>query len=215
MAVLAVMVTSAGGCDRTNVTNGPNGQGGSAVGGQTRGGLAGQPGGAGQAGGGGQAGSADGNGLGGTGAGGATAVVVAGDVREVIVEDQGGGFTGPAPVGSECERGVLKYTITFGENSLAWHVCTEGDVFTFLDGSRSLKNSELAERLYDALRAVVVSSSTVCGADKSTRLMTVTRATGSVVYLDSFYACQNRGIYVDGIDNVITAAADLVAHPSL
>jgi hypothetical protein len=129
------------------------------------------------------------------------------------VEDDGGGFIGPPPAGSECGYGVGSYTFTVADDRLAWHTCdtsqaNPGTPFKFVDGSRILDAGERM-MLVQALEAVVVSTKTYCGADKSTRLLTVTRPSGAVTYRDSFYACAHQGIYVDEIDPVFTVASNL------
>jgi hypothetical protein len=130
------------------------------------------------------------------------------DATKVVAEDRGGGFTGPPPTGSTCGVGVASYTFTAADNRLAWHVCTTGTVFTYTDGARALNDAERAT-LVTALRAVTISANTMCGADKSTRVMTVTRPGGDTMYFDSFYSCLHPGASVDGIDEVIGVASML------
>ena len=131
------------------------------------------------------------------------------DATKAVVEDTGGGFTGPPPAGSECGSGVGSYTFTVADDRLAWHVCDSTQMpFKYVDASRVLNTGERM-MLLDALQAVVVSTRTLCGADKSNRLLTVTRPSGALTYLDSFYACENKGIYVDGIDSAFNVANKL------
>lgn len=109
--------------------------------------------------------------------------------------------------------GVGTYTFTVADRKLAWHYCdttpaTTGAPFTFVDGSRVLTADE-RDMLVAALDAVVPSTSTGCGADKSTRLLTITRPGGATVYHDDFYACMHLGNYVQGIDPVFSVASDL------
>jgi len=131
------------------------------------------------------------------------------DATKAVVEDVGGGFVSPPPTGSECGYGVGSYTFTVADNKLVWHVCdTTQTPFKYVDGSRVLNAGERM-MLVDALDAVVISTKNLCGADKSTRLLTVTRPAGPVTYRDSFYACEHQGIYVDGIDTVFSVANKL------
>lgn len=170
------------------------------------GGAAGAGGGAGPGGGGGGLAGAGGRG----GAGGsAPATVWSSDAAKAVVEDIGGGFVGPPPAGSECGYGVGSYTFTVADDKLVWHFCdTAQTPFKYVDGARVLNASERM-MLLDALEAVVISTKNLCGADKSTRLLTVTRPSGPVTYRDSFYSCLNQGIYVDSIDSVFSVASTL------
>jgi len=170
--------------------------------------MAGRTGGTAGAGGSAGTGLAGAMGGGAAGAGGAPLKIITSDVMEVTIEDLGDGFRAPAPAGSECQLTAARYTLTIGPNVLRWHVCTAGDVYTYADGQRALQ-SGLFEMLYSAMLAVTPSTWTMCGYDKQTRTMTVTRPSGSTVYFDSFYACQHPGASVDGIDNVFTVAASL------
>ena len=141
--------------------------------------------------------------------GGPGSLVWTNDATKVVVEDQGGGFTGPPPTGSECGRGVGSYTFTVADSQLAWHVCdTTGAIYTFTDGARTLGDTDRTS-LIAALKTVTISEKTTCGADKSSRQMVVTRPTGETTYLDSFYACLARGVYVDGIDDAFAVAGTL------
>gem|GEM_PF-5980687 len=179
---------------------------GAGSGGQSGGGTGG-PGGAGAS----PQGGAGGGGAGGSA--GASGGIWTSDSTQAVVEDDGGGFVGPPPSGSECGYGVGAYTFTVADDKLAWHVCdttpaTAGAPFTFTDGSRTLSAAE-RDMLVTALAAVVPSTNTGCGADKSNRLLTITGPGGASVYLDDFYACQHQGVYVKGIDGVFSVASAL------
>lgn len=143
----------------------------------------------------------------------ASPVIWTSDANKAVVEDAGGGFVGPPPTGSTCGYGVGSYTFTPADNQLAWHYCdtsqaTAGTPFQFVDGSRTVNAAERT-MLVQSLEAVVLSPRITCGVDKSTRLLTVTRPSGAVTYRDSFYSCQQQGIYVDGIDAVFNTARQL------
>lgn len=203
VALLALGGTLLAGCDGgARSLPGVGGQPGGGTGGRTETGSGGQ-------GAGGSGGSAGAGG----GAGGASVAIWTSDATEAVVEDDGGGFVGSPPAGSACGYGVASYTFTVADGKLAWHVCnttpaTQGAPFTFVDGSRILNAGEV-DMLVTALRAVVPSTSTICGADKSERLLTITRPSGTDVYLDDFYVCQHRGVYVSGIDGVFSVAHSL------
>ena len=205
IGILTMVATTVGGCDSAPVSHGSGGQSGSGAGGRAGGGGAPGPGGGGGLGG-------DGGGLAGAGGGGgaggsAPAIVWSSDATKAVVEDTGGGFVGPPPAGSECGYGVGSYTFTVADDKLVWHFCdTAQTPFKYVDGSRVLNAGERA-MLVDALDSVVISTKNLCGADKSTRLLTVTRPSGSVIYRDSFYSCLNQGMYVDGIDSVFSVAS--------
>ena len=192
-----------GGCGNETSGTGSGGQSGGGTGG---------PGGAGASaqGGGGSGGT---GGAGGGGSAGATGGLWTSDSTQAVVEDDGGGFVGPPPSGSECGYGVGSYTFTVADDKLAWHYCdttpaTAGAPFKFIDGSRTLSAAE-RDMLVTALRAVVPSTNAQCGADKSERRLTISGPSGATVYLDDFYACQHQGVYVKGIDGVFSVAGTL------
>lgn len=134
-----------------------------------------------------------------------------GNATKMVAEDRGGGFTGPAPAGSACAALRMgTYTLTVADQRLAWHVCTAGSTYSYVDGTRTLDDTEYAS-LIAALRATTLSTRTTCGADKSMQTLTVTTPSGATVYLDSFYVCSHQGTYIDGIDGVFAAASTL-AH---
>ena len=194
-----------GGCGSSTNATGSGGQSGGGTGG---------PGGAGAGGlGGGGSGGLGGGGGGGGGAAGGSAGIWTSDATQAVVEDDGGGFVGPPPAGSECGYGVGTYTFTVADDKLAWHYCdttpaTAGAPFMFIDGSRILTATE-RDMLVTALQAVVPSTRTNCGADKSDRRLTITGPSGANIYLDDFYACLHLGVYVSGIDTVFSVASTL------
>lgn len=224
IGLLTMAGNTLSGCDSSTTATGSGGQsgggtggsGGAGSGGLGGGGPAGIGGGGASGGPGGGAGSGGSGGAGGGGGGGAagaSAVIWTSDATQAVVEDDGGGFVGPPPAGSECGYGVGTYTFTVADDKLAWHYCdnnpaTAGAPFTFIDGSRTLAGSE-RDMLITALKAVMPPTNTGCGADKSERRLTITGPNGSNVYLDAFYQCQHRGVYVEGIDTVFGVASAL------
>ena len=149
-----------------------------------------------------------GSGSGGSGAAGSAAAVWTSDATKFVVEDKGGGFVPPPPTGSTCGSGVASYTFTVGDGHFAWHVCTSGAVYTFVDGARTLTVDEQAS-LTSSWKMVTLNSQTHCGGDMSVRTLTISRPGGDTTYLDSFYSCRNMGIYVDGIDQLMQVATAL------
>ena len=126
---------------------------------------------------------------------------------------QGAGFGPSAPAGSKCDAlGEGSYTFTVADKHLGWHLCAgqASTPYDFVDGGRVLDANE-AKRLVTTLQAVAVYSGNGCGADKPNYSLKVTTPAGEREYLDSFYACNMQGTYVDGIDEVLAAASDL-AH---
>ena len=146
-------------------------------------------------------------------AGGTEGGVWPNSATQAVVTNQGGGFGPSAPQGSTCDwMGEGSYTFTVRDGKLAWHVCSGAgkQPYAYVDGTRVLSKSE-AQTLVAALDKVALYTGDGCGADKPSFALEVTTPSGKRSYLDSFYACNKQGTYVDGIDGVLTAAADL-AH---
>jgi hypothetical protein len=129
---------------------------------------------------------------------------------KLVAEDRGGGFGPAAPAGSECRyAGAGTFTLTVDDQQLAWQVCETGGVVTpaapykLTQGKRALGDADF-DRLIAALVKLRVSSRMICGADKQELALRVTTPAGDSEYLDSFYSCQKRGIYVDDIDSIFT-----------
>ena len=135
------------------------------------------------------------------------------DATKMVAEDLGGGFTGPTPDGSTCRyRDLATFTLTVPDQRLTWRTCQPmppTGLYGFVDGARTLSGNEL-NMLTTALKTVTVSKSMQCGADKGTLTLTITTTQKETKYLDAFYACDKRGIYVDGIDEVFRVARLLV-----
>lgn len=73
---------------------------------------------------------------------------------------------------------------------------------------RKLTDAEYAAYV-EQLRKVSVSLGSSCGADKPTYSLKVSTPSGEHEYLDSFYACNKQGVYVDGLDELLQAARAL------
>jgi len=137
------------------------------------------------------------------------------NATQMVIKNEGGGFVGPAPSGSECQAGEASFTFTVATRNLAWEKCqtSASNPYTHITGERTLNKAQVDGGLDAALQGVALSTKTSCGADKSSLLLTVTTPTGEHEYLDDFYACNKAGTYVSGLDQLLQAASDLT--PSL
>jgi hypothetical protein len=129
---------------------------------------------------------------------------------KLVAEDRGGGFGPAAPAGSQCRYvGAGTFTLTIDDQQLAWQICQSGGAaapaapYTLTQGKRALGDVDF-DRLIAALVKLRVSSRMICGADKQELALRVTTPAGESEYLDSFYSCQKRGVYVDDIDSIFT-----------
>lgn len=134
--------------------------------------------------------------------------------QAVLVQGQGGEAP-PLPPGSTCGYGEATFTFTVAPGRLAWHLCDDGQAsagapLRFVDGARALAADE-TRRMVAGLQAVVPSDRMICGADKPTLSLTVTRPAGTTTYLDDFYSCEKKGVYVDSLDPVFATARELAA----
>ncbi len=130
------------------------------------------------------------------------------DATKLTSQSSGGGFTPPPPPGSTCGLGALKFELDVATKTLTYETCkfvSWQTPLTKQTGTKVLSATELAS-IVSAAKAVKVSTSDICGADKPVLTMTVTApSTGTKTYKDSFYACNGNGTYVDGIDEVNSA----------
>ena len=123
---------------------------------------------------------------------------------------EGSSFAGPWPAGSACLSGAASFTLAVATRSFAWHECkiSQTDPGVYVDGQRVLAQSEF-DGLLVKLRALGVSTREQCGADKPVASLGVTLPNAERDYLDDFYACQQRGVYVSGLDDVVVTSRDL------
>lgn len=137
------------------------------------------------------------------------------DKQQLVAESHGGGFTPPPPAGSTCTVGRAKLTLDIATRKLSWQQCnwqTNGQPLHMESGSRVITVAELAT-VNAAMNEVTISDHDTCGADKPLMTLSVTSASqGTKKYIDSFYACQGQGTYIDGIGSPFHALRDL-AHP--
>jgi hypothetical protein len=119
--------------------------------------------------------------------------IYTGDVRKLVVENRGGGFVPPPPIGAACDPQPATYTLTVAGHQLDWQYCEvsgSGGAATYTPrtGSRALLDAEWSA-LQPELVALVVSDRLGCGADKPQYVLTVTTSAGDLEYGDDFYAC--------------------------
>lgn len=143
--------------------------------------------------------------------GGSSAAIWPADATRLIAENRGGGFIAPPPAGSQCSYGESRFTMTVADRLLIWHVCRQTAAQTplvWVDGQRVLTAEEL-DSVVKPLQKLTPPKSSGCGADKSVLAMKIATPAGETEYLDSFYQCQKKGIYVDGMDAVFAALGKL------
>ena len=126
------------------------------------------------------------------------------NATKAVVQDSGGGFA--APQGS-CALEPSTFTLTFSDHEFAWQLCNSGSTMVAIS-QRKLTDTEYAAYV-ELLRKVSVSHSSGCGADKPAYSLKVSTPSGDHEYLDSFYACNKQGVYVDGLDELLQAARAL------
>ncbi len=122
--------------------------------------------------------------------------VLVNGAEHVVWSDLGGGFTAPIPATASCHL-QASYDFDLGGGSLSWSVCTiaNGDysnpaAYSTTTGSRVLTADERTQAT-DATRAVKVTNGNSCGADKAQFTLEVATHSGSTLYGDDFYGCQN------------------------
>lgn len=128
------------------------------------------------------------------------------DATQLVALDDGGGFAPAGPAGSTCSMGQAEFTFDRASRTLGWQTCDSetSSPWKMKAGQRTLTATE-ASNLETNMKGVVWSSQTSCGADKSVEKIRVKTPNGTFEYLDSFYACEKKGTYVDGLDAVFAA----------
>lgn len=131
------------------------------------------------------------------------------DRKTLVAKSAGGGFVPPAPAGSTCALGAQKYELDVTTNSLSWETCQFVDLHTPLRAVRGAKKLTDAEitAVDRAMGEVSVSTRAICGADKPYLSLSVTTASTTKTYADSFYSCMadHSVVYIDNIDEVFEA----------
>jgi hypothetical protein len=125
------------------------------------------------------------------------------DTQKVVLTEKGGFGPGPTD-GSTCTAADSTWTITLPDRSFSFKICEADDagVFSYRTGGSTLSETDFAP-VAAALHAVAISTTIMCGADKPTETLTITRPSGDSVYLDDFYHCMDDGkVYVSGLDDL-------------
>jgi hypothetical protein len=129
------------------------------------------------------------------------------NATQLVFVDAGGGLPAPMPAGSDCsDSGAGSFTVTVADRKLSWDYCAlqTGAGNKQLTDSRMLTADEL-QSVITAVKGVSLSTRTSCGADKPSEKLEISTPAGSKEYLDDFYACNNKGVYVANIDAVYSA----------
>ena len=130
---------------------------------------------------------------------------------KLVAENRGGGFTPPAPAGSECGIGQATYTLDRATRAMTAVTCelaAAGKPLTKKTSNVTITKAELT-KIESALASAKISSGDLCGADKPYLDIQVTTPTSTKTYSDSFYSCQGGSkTYIDGIDAVLSALSD-------
>lgn len=74
-------------------------------------------------------------------------------------------------------------------------------VYGWKQGQRVIGDQEYS-MLTVALGKTIVTKRNVCGADKAVQTLKVSTPAGVAEYVDSFYSCQAKAVYIDNIDGV-------------
>jgi len=134
------------------------------------------------------------------------------------IVSSGGGLVIPPPQGAGCDPGIWTYTVHIDSAQFAWDRCqvnntgSEPADYVHSAATRTLSAEQL-DSARSAARLVHVSGRNICGADKGTLHLSVTSASGSIVYGDDFYAClkQDRAyVESEGLDNLNAVLRGLV-----
>jgi hypothetical protein len=129
------------------------------------------------------------------------------NATKLVAETHGGGFRPPPPAGSTCNIGS-KYTFDVATNTLAWERCGWVDASTpmHMKSGVSALLADQVVKINDAANSVTVSNASICGTDKGLLTISVSTATSTKTYTDSFYSCRGgSGTYVNDIDGVFRA----------
>lgn len=126
----------------------------------------------------------------------------------LVAKDEGGGFVPQPPPGSECPMGMELHDVDLKTRAVHEEYCDSvipNQPYKLKKLDRTLTDQEFAD-LESALKVARVVSPQNCGADKSLVQLTVRTGTSqTVTYTDSFYSCQGKGPYADGLDGVLAA----------
>jgi len=138
------------------------------------------------------------------------ASVLAPTVTSVTLASLGGGYGPELPAGAPCDAGVFSYTIGFDTGHLTATLCRLRGPFDQpasympLNDDLMLSQPQIAT-LRGAVRGIVVSDRTTCGADAATRELRVEASGADLTYGDDFYAClkmYQHYVKFEGLDNL-------------
>jgi hypothetical protein len=138
--------------------------------------------------------------------------ILPGNAIRIEGRSSGGGFSPPAPAGSNCALGQTTYALDLATRTFAWSTCdfTAPDApLALATGTRTITTAELG-RVERAARQSKISTADICGADKPMVSVTVQDPSGSKTYLDDFYSCEKKGTYLENIDVVMSALRQLI-----
>jgi hypothetical protein len=111
-----------------------------------------------------------------------------------LVLRRSGGFLAPSQPTADCPVQGVEYTLVVADRSLNASRCTPGPTAPYplihTTASRTLSTADL-DTLVPKLEALRVVSVDTCGADKPAVTVTVTTASGTTEYADSFYSCND------------------------
>lgn len=128
---------------------------------------------------------------------------------KLVAVNEGGGFVANPPPGSPCAIDGAKFTFTPSTRHLAWELCNStATPYAIVKGQRTITVGE-AGTIDAAMSKLVIVNTNTCGADKPSLWVSVTTPSATAKYLDSFYACNKQGSYVDEIDGVFSVLRPL------
>jgi hypothetical protein len=142
-----------------------------------------------------------------------TDVVWPADASKLTAVDSGGGLVPQPPPGSKCVLSQATFTYAPSTRKLDWSVCDSSvSPYALKTGSRALSSTE-GSQVDAAMKAVTpAQNNNQCGTDKPELHIEVSSPTrGTKTFYDSFYACQQKGAYVDNLDPLLYVLGTL-AH---
>ena len=141
-----------------------------------------------------------------------------GDATLLVARQQGpDGYPFTPPVGSECDPDG-RFELAIPQRTYSWRWCRRDPSaspvwpYRVTEGSRVLSEEEMTG-VIAAYQRMEISGQSTCGADKGRLSVLVRTPNGEREYQDLFYACEQRGIYVAGIDFLFESLRALVPPP--
>jgi len=123
--------------------------------------------------------------------------IISAEIKTVLFENLGGGYTRlPAP-GSECTTLTASYTLTLATHTIAFQGCfAEGEGAAKRSGTKTLDAAAWAPVQAD-LDALRVGTNDSCIADLGALEITVTDGTAQQTYKVDASACKKAGVYFE------------------